>query len=158
MCRCANYVRVLQAGDAASYYSQWKDTRLRVEHYINAEEQGHIAGANMAGYWIPCNMEPNYWVKLGEMLQMEVVGEAGACLPIVGLFKDCSDEASIQEADELVGGTGKKRKCFINKSILRAKPTYHDINLLAELLGFPETHCVYKKAEEIIDTGPCLTK
>ncbi|CAH0663642.1 unnamed protein product [Spodoptera exigua] len=186
------------AGDAASYYSQWKDTRLRVEHYINAEEQGHIAGANMAGYWIPCNMEPNYWVKLGEMLQMEVVGEAGACLPIVGLFKDCSDEASIQEADELVGGTGKKRKCFINKSaeyfnrykrgmlfylrdevvvgftfwnmppiedrkavateILRAKPTYHDINLLAELLGFPETHCVYKKAEEIIDTGPCLTK
>lgn len=63
----------LQAGDVASFYSQWKDTRLRMEHYINAEEQGYIAGANMTGYWIPCNMEPNFWVRLGDSLEMEVM-------------------------------------------------------------------------------------
>ncbi|XP_035442549.1 apoptosis-inducing factor 1, mitochondrial isoform X2 [Spodoptera frugiperda] len=184
------------AGDAASYYSQWKDTRLRTDHYINAEEQGFIAGANMTGYWIPCNMEPNFWVKLGDSLQMEVVGEAGACLPIVGLFKDCNDEESEKEAEKIMGPE-EKRKCFINKKadyfnrykrgllfylrdetvvgfafwnmppiedrkavateLLRAKPTYHDINLLAELLGFPGTLCVYPTAaEEIKKAGPCL--
>ncbi|XP_063832154.1 uncharacterized protein LOC135081364 [Ostrinia nubilalis] len=60
------------AGDAASFYSQWKDSRLRFEHYDNAEEQGYIAGANMTGYWIPANMEPHYWLVLGDALEMQV--------------------------------------------------------------------------------------
>lgn len=62
-----------QAGDAASYYSQWKDQRMRLEHYANAEEQGYIAGANMTGFWTPCNMEPHYKVMLGDDLEMEVM-------------------------------------------------------------------------------------
>lgn len=32
-----------QAGDVASFYSQWKDTRQRLEHYNNAEEQVKVA-------------------------------------------------------------------------------------------------------------------
>ncbi|CAH0718902.1 unnamed protein product, partial [Brenthis ino] len=79
------------AGDAASFYSQWKDTRLRLAHYGNAEEQGYVAGANMTGYWIPCNMEPHFKLKLGTSLEMEGVGEIGACMPTVGVFKPCSE-------------------------------------------------------------------
>ncbi|XP_047027846.1 apoptosis-inducing factor 1, mitochondrial-like isoform X1 [Helicoverpa zea] len=185
------------AGDAASYYSQEKDTRMRADHVINAEEQGYIAGSNMTGYWMPCNMEPNWWVRLGDLLQMEVVGEVGACMPIVGLFKECTDEESIKEAETMTNA-GERQGCFQSRSaeyvnrykrgllfylrdevvvgfvfwnmpaiedrrevateLLRAKPTYQDINVLAELLGFPSTRCVYKKDEVVVaEVGPCLT-
>ncbi|KAL0830163.1 hypothetical protein ABMA28_003620 [Loxostege sticticalis] len=180
------------AGDAASFYSQWKDSRLRFEHYDNAEEQGYIAGANMTGYWIPSNMEPHYWLQLGDALEMEVVGEVGACMPTVGLFKQCSEEA--QNKPQPPGESGdrpcyKKSEEYQNRykrgmvfylrdeivvgmvfwnmppiedrkevvtELLRARPTYKDINLLAELVGFPETKCVYATAEELIEPGPCI--
>lgn len=61
-----------KAGDAASFYSQWKDTRIRLTNFGSAEEQGLIAGANMTGYWTPCNMEPHFELKLGESLEVEV--------------------------------------------------------------------------------------
>lgn len=70
----------LQAGDAASLYSQWKDTRIRMEHYDNAEEQGHIAGANMTGHWTPSNMEPHYELNLGNVLHMEVGSSISVCM------------------------------------------------------------------------------
>ncbi|CAG9782447.1 unnamed protein product [Diatraea saccharalis] len=60
------------AGDAASFYSQWKDARRRFEHYDMAEEQGYVAGSNMTGYWTPSNMEPHYWLRLGDSLEMQV--------------------------------------------------------------------------------------
>ncbi|KAJ8721101.1 hypothetical protein PYW08_006566 [Mythimna loreyi] len=188
------------AGDAASYYHQWRDTRLRVEHYLNAEEQGFVAGANMTGFWLPCNMEPHYWLRLGESLQVEVIGEVGACLPIVGLFKECEDIESDEDADRLITKEKGDRTCFkkrpegteyfnrykrgmlfylrdeivvgfvfwnlppiedrleVCNELLRAKPSYQEINTLAELLGFPGSKCVYKPPELEEDKGPCITR
>ncbi|KAL4703332.1 hypothetical protein ACJJTC_013098 [Scirpophaga incertulas] len=180
------------AGDAASIYSEWKDTRLRMEHYDNAEEQGFIAGANMTGYWVTSNMEPHYWLELGEALQMQVVGEVGACMPTVALFKPCNDETDpvpmpvsqngekpcykkseeyqnrykrgmlFYLRDETVVGMVfwnfppiEDRKEVVTE-MLRARPTYKDINLLAELLGFPELQCVYIPEEERKVIGPCI--
>lgn len=51
-----------------------------------------------------------------------MVGEAGACLPIVGLFKDCNDEESEKEAEKIMGPE-EKRKCFINKSVYKLMST-----------------------------------
>ncbi|KAJ0172493.1 hypothetical protein K1T71_011632 [Dendrolimus kikuchii] len=184
------------AGDAASIYSQWHDTRLRMEHYINAEEQGHVAGANMAGHWIPSNMEPHWWVELGEALSMEVVGEVGACMPTVGIFKRCEEEERAGQEVSAVSASGdrpcyKKSAEYQNRykrgmlfylrdetiagmvfwnmppiddrkevvtEMLRAKPTYKDINLLAEQLGFADTQCVYKSDEELKEPGPCINR
>lgn len=42
--------------------------------------------------------------------------------------------------------------------LLRAKPTYRDINVLAQLLGFPEARCVYKKAVKEAEKEVCVTK
>ncbi|XP_060806156.1 apoptosis-inducing factor 1, mitochondrial [Amyelois transitella] len=179
------------AGDVASIYSQWKDTRIRMEHYDNAEEQGYIAGANMTGYWTPANMEPHYWLKLGEALRVEVVGEVGACMPIVALFKPCEEAEELPQAHEGAGD----RICFkqsetyehkykrgllfylrdetvvgftfwnmppiddrkmVATELLRAKPSYKEINLLAELLGFHDTKCEYPKAADLVEIGPCI--
>ncbi|VVC90148.1 unnamed protein product [Leptidea sinapis] len=60
------------AGDAASVYSQWKDTRLRMEHYGTSMEEGYLAGSNMTGYWTPCNVEPHFRLVLEGALEMEV--------------------------------------------------------------------------------------
>ncbi|XP_026751641.2 apoptosis-inducing factor 1, mitochondrial [Galleria mellonella] len=181
------------AGDAASFYSKWKNTRQRFEHYTNAEEQGYIAGANMTGYWMPCNMEPHYWLQLGDALEMEVVGEIGACMPTVALFKQCTpDEVPVKMEPQAGDGDKpcyKRSEEYQNRykrglifylrdetvvgfvfwnmppiedrkevatELLRAKPTYKDINLLAELLGFPETKCVYIPEEELKESGPCI--
>lgn len=46
---------------------------MRLEHYTNAFDQGVIAGSNMTGFWEPCNMEPTYWLKLDDAIQMQVV-------------------------------------------------------------------------------------
>ncbi|CAH2055603.1 unnamed protein product, partial [Iphiclides podalirius] len=184
------------AGDAASLYSQWKDTRLRMDHYLNAVEQGYVAGANMTGYWAASNMEPHYWLKLEDELQMEVVGEVGACMPTIGIFKQCaSDEAAKQtQAAESGGGD---RPCYkrteeyknrylrgmlmymrddtvvgfvfwnmppiedrsaVATEILRAKPSYKDIDTLADLLGFVGTKCIYREDEKLIEPGPCIKK
>ncbi|KAJ8728510.1 hypothetical protein PYW07_006206 [Mythimna separata] len=220
------------AGDAASVYSQWRNTRLRMEHYLNAEEQGFVAGANMTGFWLPCNMEPHYWLRLGESLQVEgfvaganmtgfwlpcnmephywlrlgeslqveVIGEVGACMPIVGLFKECEDEESVADADRLITKEQGKRTCYKKKpkgteyynrykrgmlfylrdeivvgfvfwnlpaiddrlevcnELLRAQPSYREINTLAELLGFVGTQCVYKPPELLEEIGPCIKR
>ncbi|KAI8440710.1 hypothetical protein MSG28_009055 [Choristoneura fumiferana] len=45
-----------------------------------------------------------------------------------------------------------------SKGILRARPHYKEMNLVAELLGFPETQCVYLTAEEHIEGMPCIKK
>ncbi|XP_028168739.1 apoptosis-inducing factor 1, mitochondrial-like isoform X2 [Ostrinia furnacalis] len=179
------------AGDAASFYSQWKDSRLRFEHYDNAEEQGYIAGANMTGYWIPANMEPHYWLVLGDALEMQVVGECGACMPTVGLFKQCTPEEAVKKPPSGDGDRPcyKKSEEYKNRykrglvfylrdeivvgmvfwnmppiddrkevatELLRARPSYKDINLLAELVGFPDTQCVYASEEELKEPGPCI--
>ncbi|XP_072945364.1 apoptosis-inducing factor 1, mitochondrial-like [Epargyreus clarus] len=179
------------AGDAASFYSQWKDTRLRVEHHSVAVDQGTIAGANMTGYWTPCNVEPHFWLRLGTALEMEAVGEVGACMPTVGIFKPCSDDTTQPQGDAGAGDRPcyKKSEEYQNRykrgilfylrdetivgmvfwnippvddrkmavtEMLRAKPTYKDINMLAGLLGFPETLCVYKSEEELKEPGPCI--
>ncbi|XP_030023365.2 apoptosis-inducing factor 1, mitochondrial [Manduca sexta] len=181
------------AGDAASFHSQWHDTRLRIEHYDNAEEQGYVAGANMTGYWLPCNMEPHYWLRLGHELEMQVVGEVGACLPTVALFKQCEDEPAMKA--QAVDAASGDRPCYkkseeyqnrykrgilfylrdeivvgmvfwnlppiedrkeVVTEMLRARPSYKDINMLAELLGFPETQCTYLPDEQLKDPGPCI--
>ncbi|XP_013139250.1 PREDICTED: apoptosis-inducing factor 1, mitochondrial isoform X1 [Papilio polytes] len=184
------------AGDAASFYSQWKDTRLRLDHYLNAQEQGYVAGANMTGYWTPSNMEPHYWLRLEEELQMEVVGEVGACMPTIAIFKQCAEEAAKEtQASAPANSGGGDRPCYkksneyqtrylrgllmymrdetvvgfvfwnmppiddraaVATEILRAKPSYKDIDLIAELLGFVDTKCIYKKQEELIEKGPCI--
>ncbi|CAG5057881.1 unnamed protein product [Parnassius apollo] len=122
------------AGDAASFYSQWKDTRMRLDHYLNAEELGHVAGANMTGYWQPCNIEPHFWLRFEDELQME----------------DRRIQEQIQTWNVNVSA---RRDCG---GILRAKPSYKDIDLLAELLGFVDTKCVYLKEEELVEPGPCI--
>ncbi|XP_047515412.1 apoptosis-inducing factor 1, mitochondrial-like isoform X2 [Pieris napi] len=183
------------AGDAASIYSQWKDTRIRMEHYGPAAEQGYIAGSNMTGYWTPCNMEPYFKVSLEGALVMEVVGEVGACMPTVGLFKPCSDEAKPQVQAVADNSGGGDRPCYkksdqyqnrykrgllyylrdeyivgivfwnmppleerkdIATEILRARPTYKEINKISELLGFPETECDYKPEEQLRVSAPCI--
>ncbi|XP_073954351.1 apoptosis-inducing factor 1, mitochondrial-like [Choristoneura fumiferana] len=181
------------AGDGASYYSQWKDTRMRLEHYANAYDQGTIAGANMTGYWEPCNIEPTYWLKLDDAIQMQVVGEVGACMPIIALFKPCRAEDLPPEKDkkktsypcykdaaEYKARYMRGLLCYIRNEtivgfvfwnmppiddrkdvateILRARPHYKEMNLVAELLGFPETQCVYLTAEEHIEGMPCIKK
>ncbi|XP_037871110.1 apoptosis-inducing factor isoform X1 [Bombyx mori] len=181
------------AGDAASVYSQWRDVRFRDEHYDTAERLGLIAGANMTGHWLACNLEPHYWLRLGDALQMEVVGEVGACLPTIALFKQCAPE-EVPKKTETPAGDGEK-PCYkkseeyqnrykrgivfylrdetvvglvfwnmppiddrrdVATEILRARPSYKDINLLAELLGFAETQCVYKTHEQLKEPGPCI--
>nr|XP_034836353.1 apoptosis-inducing factor 1, mitochondrial-like [Maniola hyperantus] len=171
------------AGDAASLYSQWKDTRLRMEHYGNAQEQGYIAGANMTGYWTPCNMEPHFYFRLGDSLDVEGVGEVGACMPTVALFKPCSEESKPQAPPAAHGD----RPCFkkadeyknrykrgllfylrdqtivglvfwnlppvddryeVATEILRSRPSYKDINVIAELFGFPQAKCDYDNISE----------
>ncbi|XP_063384580.1 apoptosis-inducing factor 1, mitochondrial-like [Cydia fagiglandana] len=181
------------AGDAASFYSQWKNTRQRFQNYIPAVEQGELAGYNMTGYWDPCNIENSSWLTLGDVLEMQVVGDVGACMPIIALFKPCrpedlppkqreegesmllrcyKDSAEYRERykrgmlcylrDETIVGfvfwnmppiADRKE---VATEILRARPHYNDINLVADLLGFSETHCVYLKPEEMIEPGPCI--
>ncbi|XP_047538897.1 apoptosis-inducing factor 1, mitochondrial-like [Vanessa atalanta] len=179
------------AGDAASFYSQWKDTRLRLSHFGNAEEQGYVAGANMTGYWVPCNMEPHFKLHLGESLEMEAVGEVGACMSTVGIFKPCSENTKPQAPaagdgdrpcykqseeyrnrykrgmlfylrDELIVGLvfwnmpPVDDRYGVATEVLRARPTYKDINMLAGLFGFPETQCDYLSEEELKEPGPCI--
>ncbi|CAH2264642.1 jg6250 [Pararge aegeria aegeria] len=181
------------AGDAASLYSQWKDTRLRMEHYGNAQEQGYVAGANMTGYWVPSNMEPHFCFRLGDSLDVEGVGEVGACMPTVALFKPCADDSKPQASGDGQGDMPcfKKADEYKNRykrgmvfylrdetivglvfwnlppvddryevatEILRARPSYKDINLIAELFGFPETKCDYLNEAEMVEPGPCLKK
>ncbi|XP_038218740.1 apoptosis-inducing factor 1, mitochondrial-like [Zerene cesonia] len=185
------------AGDAASIYSQWKDTRLRMEHYGPATDQGHIAGCNMTGYWTACNVEPYFRVSLEGSLDMEVVGEVGACMPTVGVFKPCSDESKPQVEAKSVSNDVCDRPCYkksdeyqsrykrgllfylrdetivgivfwnmppmedrkdVATEILRARPTYKEINMISELLGFPETQCEYKPEEALREVGPCIKK
>ncbi|XP_050682782.1 apoptosis-inducing factor 1, mitochondrial-like [Leptidea sinapis] len=168
------------AGDAASVYSQWKDTRLRMEHYGTSMEEGYLAGSNMTGYWTPCNVEPHFRLVLEGALEMEAVGEVGACMPTVGVFKPCADDAQPQQkaaAAEVGGGDRpcyKKSEQYQNRykrgliyylrdetvvgivfwnwphiddrkdvavELLRAKPNYKEINMLSELLEFPQTEC-----------------
>ncbi|XP_049878849.1 apoptosis-inducing factor 1, mitochondrial-like [Pectinophora gossypiella] len=180
------------AGDAASVYSQWKNTRLRMEHFSTAVQQGYIAGANMAGYWTPCNMEPHWWFRIDDEIHMEVVGEVGACMPIVGLFRLVDKEPKKYEPkpeelekpcykdlpeyksryscgilfylrDEYVVGIvfwnlkPIEDRMEVATEILRARPTYEDISLLAELLGFPDQECItYIPEENFVDKGPCI--
>ncbi|XP_075982271.1 apoptosis-inducing factor 1, mitochondrial-like [Anticarsia gemmatalis] len=183
------------AGDAASFWSQWKKTRTRMEHYDNAVEQGHIAGANMTGYWTPCNMEPHYDMQLHDDLYFEVIGEVGACMPTVGLFKECEvdkiffkdHEAEQGDANRVCykqGGEYEARyrhgilfylreetvvgflfwnmketiedRLEVATELLRARPSYKDIDLLAELLGFKESSCVYKRLKEEVTPWPCF--
>ncbi|XP_052744561.1 putative apoptosis-inducing factor 1, mitochondrial [Bicyclus anynana] len=182
------------AGDAASIYSQWKDTRLRMEHYGNAEEQGYIAGANMTGYWIPCNMEPHFKFRLGDSLDVEGVGEVGACMPTVALFKPCGEESKPQvpegqekkgedmpcfkKADEYKSRYKRGMLFYLRDEtvvgmvfwnippvddryeaateVLRARPSYKDINIIAGLFGFPETQCDYLSEAEKVDPAPCI--
>ncbi|CAK1588880.1 unnamed protein product [Parnassius mnemosyne] len=184
------------AGDAASFYSQWKDTRLRLEHYLNAQELGHVAGSNMTGYWQACNIEPHFWLRFEDELQVEVVGEVGACMPTIGIFKQCTTEEMAKKTQAVESASGE-RPCYkktdeyknrykrgmlmylrdetvvgfvfwnmppiedrsaVATEILRAKPSYKDIDLLAELLGFVDTKCVYMKEEELVEPGPCIKK
>ncbi|RVE51192.1 hypothetical protein evm_004157 [Chilo suppressalis] len=42
--------------------------------------------------------------------------------------------------------------------ILRAKPSYKEINLLAELLGFPEMQCDYVPEEHLKEPPPCFRR
>lgn len=42
--------------------------------------------------------------------------------------------------------------------MLRAQPTYKDINVLAELLGFEGLQCVYIPEAEIKAPSPCIKK
>ncbi|KPI98287.1 Putative apoptosis-inducing factor 1, mitochondrial [Papilio xuthus] len=181
------------AGDAASFYSQWKDTRLRLDHYLNAQEQGYVAGANMTGYWTPSNMEPHYWLRLEEELQMEARW-ARAC-PLLPSSSSVQRRRPRRHRRQLAGGGGGDRPCYkksneyqsrylrgllmymrdetvvgfvfwnmppiddraaVATEILRAKPSYKDIDLIADLLGFVDTKCIYKKQEELIEKGPCI--
>ncbi|XP_026333696.1 uncharacterized protein LOC113240576 [Hyposmocoma kahamanoa] len=181
------------AGDAASVYSQWKDTRIRMDHYHTAEQQGIIAGANMTGFWTPCNIEPHFWLRLKDDIQMEVVGEVGACMPTIGIFKPCDNdplgrkyELKIGEFDkpcykdtEEYRNRYKRGMLFylrdevvvgmlfwnfppiedryeVCTEMLRARPTYKDINVLAELLGFEGLQCVYIPETEIKPPSPCI--
>ncbi|KAJ2945272.1 hypothetical protein O0L34_g9350 [Tuta absoluta] len=170
------------AGDAASLYTEWKNKRTRMESYLSAEEQGTLAGTNMTGYWVPYNGEPHYWFDLPDDISMELIGEVGACMPTVGLFKPC-DDIEDEEGRKYEDATGVlKKPCYkesdsyrnrykrgmmfylrddivvglvfwnfppiedryeVVREILRAQPSYKDINMLAELLGFPDLKCVY---------------
>ncbi|CAG9572000.1 unnamed protein product [Danaus chrysippus] len=183
------------AGDAASFYSQWKDTRLRLTNFGSAEEQGLIAGANMTGYWTPCNMEPHFELKLGESLQVEAVGEVGACMPTIGIFKPCNEDVQPQIKSGSQGDGDrpcyKKSEEYKNRykrgmlfylrdetvvgmifwnmppvddrymaatELLRARPHYKEINVLAHLMGFEELKCDYLSEELLKEAGPCIQK
>ncbi|XP_048481332.1 apoptosis-inducing factor 1, mitochondrial-like [Plutella xylostella] len=88
------------AGDAASYYNQKKDMRMRCEHYDNALQSGAVAGANMTGYWTVNNAESHWWFKLGDHLKMEVIGDVGACMPTIGIWKQCESEERDSDTDD----------------------------------------------------------
>lgn len=62
----------LQAGDAASFFTQWKRRRLRCDHIENAAETGALAGTNMTGYWEPNNIEPHFKFFFEDKLTVEV--------------------------------------------------------------------------------------
>ncbi|KAI5636934.1 pyridine nucleotide-disulfide oxidoreductase domain-containing protein [Phthorimaea operculella] len=188
------------AGDAASVYTEWKNKRIRMESYLSAEEQGTLAGTNMTGYWIPYNREPHFWFELPGDISMELVGEVGACMPTVGLFKPC-DEIEDAEGRRFEEEQGEfQRPCFKESEsyrnrykrgmmfylrddivvgmvfwnfppiedryevvceMLRARPSYKDINMLAELLGFPDIQCVYLPEDygkEVKSEDVCIDK
>lgn len=55
----------------------------------------------------------------------QVVGEVGACMPIVGLFKECDDVESKEDIDRLIPKEKgkkmcyKKRYCYLSSSLAK---------------------------------------
>jgi 3-phenylpropionate/trans-cinnamate dioxygenase ferredoxin reductase component len=67
---------VFAAGDVAEYDSVLHGTRLRIEHWDVAFNQGRYAALNMLGQQRPYDVVPYFWSDLADWVTLEYVGPA----------------------------------------------------------------------------------
>jgi 3-phenylpropionate/trans-cinnamate dioxygenase ferredoxin reductase subunit len=68
---------IYAAGDIAEYDSVVHDSRLRIEHWDVAFNQGQVAALNMLGAGQEYDVVPYFWSDLADWSSMEYVGPAG---------------------------------------------------------------------------------
>jgi NADPH-dependent 2,4-dienoyl-CoA reductase/sulfur reductase-like enzyme len=78
---------IYAAGDVAFFHNPALDRRLRVEHEVNANTMGKLAGRNMAGSSEPYHHLPFFYSDLFE-LGYEAVGELDSRLSILADWKE----------------------------------------------------------------------
>jgi NADPH-dependent 2,4-dienoyl-CoA reductase/sulfur reductase-like enzyme len=78
---------IYAAGDVANFYNPALDRRLRVEHEVNANTMGQLAGQGMAGRTVTYDHLPFFYSDLFE-LGYEAVGEVDSRLETVADWKE----------------------------------------------------------------------
>jgi NADPH-dependent 2,4-dienoyl-CoA reductase/sulfur reductase-like enzyme len=81
-----NLPNIYAAGDVASFHNPALDKWLRVEHEVNANTMGDLAGRAMAGETVSYDYLPSFYSDLFE-LGYEAVGEVDARLEMVADWK-----------------------------------------------------------------------
>lgn len=100
LCRAAPHVYA--AGDVASWWHRGLEARLRLEHRMNATEQGIAAARNALGASIPYEPVPYMWTDLYDV-KVQVWGHIGtgqACTPASGAFDAPSFTATYRRGDQ----------------------------------------------------------
>lgn len=99
---------IYAAGDVASWYNPLFDRRMRVEHRLNATEQGTAAAANLLGADRPFASVPYFWShQYDARLQAYGIFPAGAVATVVyGDVADRTFAAAYVENGTVVGVLG----------------------------------------------------
>jgi NADPH-dependent 2,4-dienoyl-CoA reductase/sulfur reductase-like enzyme len=99
---------IYAAGDVASWYNPLFGRRMRVEHRLNATEQGAAAAANLLGADRPFASVPYFWSQQYDVrLQAYGVFPADAAMTVVdGHLADGRFAATYVEHDTVVGVLG----------------------------------------------------
>ncbi|MFF0340903.1 NAD(P)/FAD-dependent oxidoreductase [Kribbella sp. NPDC004875] len=106
--QCRAAPGIYAAGDVASWYNPLFDRRMRVEHRLNATEQGAAVAANLLGANRPFASVPYFWSnQYDARLQAYGIFPAGAAVTIVyGDLDDLTFAATYSENGTVVGVLG----------------------------------------------------
>lgn len=66
---------IYAAGDVATFKEKRTGEKMRIEHWRTAEQQGRIAGRNMAGIVTPYDSVPFFWTRQGG-ISVQYIGHA----------------------------------------------------------------------------------